>query len=239
VGILSIFRDYGYRRLRTAPAEVPGRGLGCGEVPPDPRGQTTSSGNSSTARPPTSRSPGGATTSVCTARTTARFYVGFRTARRRVDGTTAHEDRRAGAAHGSGRLVPPSSRDDRARRGGRPGRVAGGGLEPLDLTARPSTFRRGTMACTGIEYCKLATSRPGARCFPDRRTRKRRIPSSTSQSPSTSTAARRLRPYPGRGHRLRASWSFNEPGAEAGRGLPGAPGRRARPGAGFGPRSVA
>jgi sulfite reductase (ferredoxin) len=26
----------------------------------------------------------------------------------------------------------------------------------LGLRARPSTFRRGTMACTGIEFCKLA-----------------------------------------------------------------------------------
>ncbi len=30
------------------------------------------------------------------------------------------------------------------------------GLEPLGLTARPSLFRRTTMACTGIEFCKLA-----------------------------------------------------------------------------------
>jgi len=29
-------------------------------------------------------------------------------------------------------------------------------LEALGLTARPSPFRRTTMACTGIEYCKLA-----------------------------------------------------------------------------------
>lgn len=30
------------------------------------------------------------------------------------------------------------------------------GLEALGLTATPSPFRRSTMACTGIEYCKLA-----------------------------------------------------------------------------------
>ncbi|WP_277208737.1 nitrite/sulfite reductase [Isoptericola croceus] len=30
------------------------------------------------------------------------------------------------------------------------------GLDPLGLTARPSLFRRSTIACTGIEYCKLA-----------------------------------------------------------------------------------
>jgi sulfite reductase (ferredoxin) len=29
-------------------------------------------------------------------------------------------------------------------------------LESLDLRATPSAFRRGTMACTGIEFCKLA-----------------------------------------------------------------------------------
>ena len=29
-------------------------------------------------------------------------------------------------------------------------------LDDLDLRARPSTFRKGTMACTGIEFCKLA-----------------------------------------------------------------------------------
>ncbi|MCP6646099.1 hypothetical protein NL493_28560, partial [Klebsiella pneumoniae] len=29
-------------------------------------------------------------------------------------------------------------------------------LETIGLTARPSNWRRRTMACTGIEYCKLA-----------------------------------------------------------------------------------
>ncbi len=29
-------------------------------------------------------------------------------------------------------------------------------LDELDLRARPNAFRKGTMACTGIEFCKLA-----------------------------------------------------------------------------------
>ena len=29
-------------------------------------------------------------------------------------------------------------------------------LDELDLQVRPSAFRRGTMACTGLEFCKLA-----------------------------------------------------------------------------------
>jgi sulfite reductase (ferredoxin) len=31
-----------------------------------------------------------------------------------------------------------------------------GQLDELGLSARPSVFRRGTIACTGIEFCKLA-----------------------------------------------------------------------------------
>ncbi|MDX6312436.1 MAG: hypothetical protein QOF44_1900, partial [Streptomyces sp.] len=37
------------------------------------------------------------------------------------------------------------------------------GLAALDLTATPSPFRRGTMACTGIEFCKLAIVETKAR----------------------------------------------------------------------------
>jgi sulfite reductase (ferredoxin) len=36
-------------------------------------------------------------------------------------------------------------------------------LERLDLRVRPSAFRRGTMACTGIEFCKLAIVETKAR----------------------------------------------------------------------------
>lgn len=37
------------------------------------------------------------------------------------------------------------------------------GLEALDFQVRPSPFRRGTMACTGIEFCKLAIVETKAR----------------------------------------------------------------------------
>jgi sulfite reductase (ferredoxin) len=36
-------------------------------------------------------------------------------------------------------------------------------LDDEDLRARPSAFRRGTMACTGIEFCKLAITETKAR----------------------------------------------------------------------------
>ncbi|GAA0446751.1 ferredoxin--nitrite reductase [Paractinoplanes deccanensis] len=38
-----------------------------------------------------------------------------------------------------------------------------GGLRAIGLEARPSSWRRGTMACTGIEYCKLAIVETKAR----------------------------------------------------------------------------
>jgi sulfite reductase (ferredoxin) len=37
------------------------------------------------------------------------------------------------------------------------------GLREIGLEARPSAWRRGTMACTGIEYCKLAIVETKAR----------------------------------------------------------------------------
>src|SRR5581483_1406451 len=36
-------------------------------------------------------------------------------------------------------------------------------LESRDLRVRPTVFRRGTMACTGIEFCKLAIVETKAR----------------------------------------------------------------------------
>jgi sulfite reductase (ferredoxin) len=36
-------------------------------------------------------------------------------------------------------------------------------LDALDLPSKPSPFRRATMACTGIEYCKLAIVETKAR----------------------------------------------------------------------------
>lgn len=74
-----------------------------------------------------------------------------------MDGTTLTKVAELVAAHGSGRLRTTTeqkmialdieeSRVDSL--------VAG--LEALDLKVDASPFRRGTMACTGIEFCKLA-----------------------------------------------------------------------------------
>ncbi|UED87104.1 nitrite/sulfite reductase [Streptomyces profundus] len=86
-----------------------------------------------------------------------RFYLGFAPRVGRVDGTTLAKIADLAEAHGSHRVrttvhqkmlildVPEDQVEQLAD-----------GLEALDLTTRPSSFRRGTMACTGIEFCKLA-----------------------------------------------------------------------------------
>ncbi|MBO0655645.1 nitrite/sulfite reductase [Streptomyces triculaminicus] len=93
-----------------------------------------------------------------------RFYVGFAPRVGRVDGATLTKIAELAGEHGSGRLRTtaeqkmivldvPGERVDSL--------VAG--LEALDLRVSPSPFRRGTMACTGIEFCKLAIVETKAR----------------------------------------------------------------------------
>ncbi len=49
-------------------------------------------------------------------------------------------------------------------------------LETIGLSARPSAFRRGTIACTGIEFCKLAIVETKARAESLRGELERRLP---------------------------------------------------------------
>ncbi|WP_035805302.1 nitrite/sulfite reductase [Kitasatospora mediocidica] len=86
-----------------------------------------------------------------------RFYVGFAPRVGRVHGKLLGQVAELAAAHGSDRLRTTAEQkmlvldiaEDQVE-----SLVAG--LEALDLRVTPSPFRRGTMACTGIEYCKLA-----------------------------------------------------------------------------------
>ncbi|MFE9421674.1 nitrite/sulfite reductase [Kitasatospora sp. NPDC006697] len=85
------------------------------------------------------------------------FYVGFAPRVGRVDGALLGKVAALAAEHGSDRLRTTAEQkmlvlDVPAEK------VASlvAGLEALDLRVTPSPFRRGTMACTGIEYCKLA-----------------------------------------------------------------------------------
>ncbi|KIZ14787.1 nitrite/sulfite reductase [Streptomyces natalensis] len=156
-GVISIFRDYGYRRLRTRARlkflvadwgvekfrqvledEYLKRKLTDGPAPAQPLQQWRDHVG-------VHRQQDG------------RFYVGFAPRVGRVDGSTLTKIAELAAEHGSGRLRTTAEQKmivldiDESRV---ESLVAG--LEALDLRVKPSPFRRGTMACTGIEFCKLA-----------------------------------------------------------------------------------
>ncbi|WP_406441958.1 nitrite/sulfite reductase [Streptomyces sp. NBC_00631] len=156
-GVVGIFRDYGYRRLRTRARlkflvadwgpekfrqvledEYLKRPLVDGPAPGEPVQRWRDHVG-------VHRQQDG------------NFYVGFAPRVGRVDGATLAKIADLAEAHGSGRVrttveqkmiildVVEAQVESLVE-----------ALQALDLTAKPSTFRRGTMACTGIEYCKLA-----------------------------------------------------------------------------------
>lgn len=163
-GVVSIFRDYGYRRLRTRARlkflvadwgtekfrqvledEYLKRKLVDGPAPAQPVARWRDHVG-------VHRQKDG------------RFYVGFAPRVGRVDGTTLTKIAELAEAHGSGR-VRTTVEQKMIVLDVEEGQVASlvEGLEALDLTTEPSPFRRGTMACTGIEYCKLAIVETKAR----------------------------------------------------------------------------
>jgi sulfite reductase (ferredoxin) len=155
-GVVGVFRDYGYRRLRNRARikflvadwgverfrqvledEYLGRRLTDGPAPAVPYGARDHVG--------VHRQNDG------------RYYVGLAPTVGRVSGTTLRRLAEVAEAHGSSRVrTTPHQKlvvlDVPADRVDSLVDAAAG----LGLNARPSTFRRNTMACTGIEFCKLA-----------------------------------------------------------------------------------
>ncbi|MEU9649894.1 sulfite reductase SirA [Streptomyces sp. NPDC048110] len=163
-GVVSIFRDYGYRRLRNRARlkflvadwgpekfrqvledEYLKRKLTDGPAPAEPTSRWRDHIG-------VHRQKDG------------RYYVGFAPRVGRVDGTILTKVADLAEAHGSGR-VRTTVEQKMIVLDVEEGRVDSlvESLEALDLTARPSTFRRGTMACTGIEFCKIAIVETKAR----------------------------------------------------------------------------
>ncbi|WP_411089742.1 nitrite/sulfite reductase [Streptomyces sp. 061-3] len=163
-GVVGIFRDYGYRRLRTRARlkflmadwgpvkfrqvledEYLKRPLLDGPAPEQPSNRWRDHVGVHEQQD-------------------GRFYVGFAPRVGRVDGTTLARIADLAAAHGSDRLrttVEQKMLILDVERDQVDSLVAG--LEALDFQVKPSPFRRGTMACTGIEFCKLAIVETKAR----------------------------------------------------------------------------
>ncbi|MFE0640750.1 nitrite/sulfite reductase [Streptomyces sp. NPDC058877] len=156
-GVISIFRDYGYRRLRNRARlkflvadwgpekfrrvledEYLKRKLSDGPAPEQPAGRWRDHVG-------VHRQKDG------------RFYVGFAPRVGRVDGATLTKIAGIAEAHGSGR-VRTTAEQKMLVLDVEEAQVESivAALEALDLRVTPSPFRRGTMACTGIEFCKLA-----------------------------------------------------------------------------------
>ncbi|MEU6882307.1 nitrite/sulfite reductase [Streptomyces sp. NPDC046712] len=163
-GVISIFRDYGYRRLRTRARlkflvadwgpekfrqvledEYLKRKLTDGPAPEQPAGQWRDHVGVHKQQD-------------------GRFYVGFAPRVGRVDGTTLTKIAEIAEAHGSGR-VRTTAEQKMIVLDIEEAQVESivSALESLDLRVNPSPFRRGTMACTGIEFCKLAIVETKAR----------------------------------------------------------------------------
>jgi sulfite reductase (ferredoxin) len=163
-GVVGIFRDYGYRRLRNRARlkflvadwgtekfrqvledEYLKRKLVDGPAPAEPSTRWRDHVGVHEQKD-------------------GRFYVGFAPRVGRVDGATLTKVAELAAAHGSDRvsttveqkLIILDVAADQVE-----SLVAG--LEALGLQVRPSSFRRGVIACTGIEFCKLAIVETKAR----------------------------------------------------------------------------
>jgi sulfite reductase (ferredoxin) len=158
LGVTSLFRDYGYRRLRSRARlkflvadwgterfrevlereYLGGNGLGDGPAPPAP-------------------APGSRDHIGVHRQRDGQYYVGVAPHTGRLSGTQLWQVADLAEAYGSGRVrttveqkllvldVPELRVDELVTE-----------LAAIDLQASPNVFRRGTMACTGIEFCKLA-----------------------------------------------------------------------------------
>jgi sulfite reductase (ferredoxin) len=155
--VTSVFRDYGYRRLRhrarlkflvadwgaerfreVLEKEYLGYALPDGPPPDQPRGGTRDHVGVHPQRD-------------------GRYYVGFAPRVGRLSGEALGVIASLAAEYGSGRVRTTTEQKMIILDvpGERTGDLAAA-LEQADMQVRPSVFRRQTMACTGIEFCKLA-----------------------------------------------------------------------------------
>lgn len=154
--VISVFRDYGYRRLRhRARIKFLIADWGAAEfrrvMEDEYLGRTMLDGPAP-AIPETPIDHVG-----IHKQTDGRNYIGVAPASGRVSGTTlialADAVERAGSARvrltAQQKIVVLDVADDQVE-------TLVGELNTLGLQAEPSPWRRSTMACTGIEYCKLA-----------------------------------------------------------------------------------
>ena len=163
-GVAGLFRDYGYRRLRHR-ARIKFLVADWGPerfrevLEKEYLGYALPDGPAPTAPPHGIRDHVGVH-----AQRDGNYYVGFAPTVGRMSADLLDVIAGLAAKYGSGRVrttteqkmvildVPPERTDELVKE-----------LDAAGLPARPSAFRRHTMACTGIEFCKLAIVETKAR----------------------------------------------------------------------------
>ena len=156
-GVATLFRDYGYRRLR-ARARIKFLVADWGAakfrevLEKEYLGEALPDGPAPVPAPATGRDHVGVHRQQ-----DGNYYVGVAPHVGRTSGTQLAHVADLAQTYGSGTVRTTTEQKllildipERAL----PGLLSD--LEAADLQARPSVFRRGTMACTGIEFCKLA-----------------------------------------------------------------------------------
>jgi sulfite reductase (ferredoxin) len=156
-GVAGLFRDYGYRRLR-ARARIKFLVADWGAekfrevLEKEYLGEPLPDGPAPAPPPAAGRDHVGVHRQQ-----DGNYYVGVAPHVGRTSGTQLYQVADLAQAYGSGTIRTTTEQKllildipERAL----PGLLSD--LEAADLQASPSVFRRGTMACTGIEFCKLA-----------------------------------------------------------------------------------
>ncbi len=155
-GVCSIFRDFGYRRLRNR-ARLKFLMADWGPEKFREVLETQYLGRKLIDGPAADEAVARRDHVGINLKKDGRYWVGVAPIAGRVSGTKLTRIADLAERHGSGRVrltphqkllvldVPAAETE-----------ALVAGLDALDLPARPSEFRRGVMACTGIEFCKLA-----------------------------------------------------------------------------------
>ena len=162
-GVVSIFRDYGYRRLRNR-ARLKFLMADWGPEKFRQVLETEYLGRRLIDGPPQEATHLRRDHVGVNAQADGNFWVGVAPIAGRVSGTRLARIADLAAEHGSGRVrLTPHQKLLVLDVPGDAVEALVEALDAEDLPARPSEFRRGVMACTGIEYCKLALVETKAR----------------------------------------------------------------------------
>jgi sulfite reductase (ferredoxin) len=175
-GVTSVFRDYGYRRQRNK-ARLKFLMADWGPAKYREVLEKEYLGRALPDSPPPPQSPAHRDHTGVARQQDGLLAVGATTKSGRTSGTALHELAGLAERHGKGRValtaqqgvvvldVEPAASETLIEE-----------LELIGLTVRPSAFHRGTIACTGIEFCKLALVETKARAETIRLEMEKRLP---------------------------------------------------------------